>query len=162
MEWLWIILGAVLIGAGIIGCLLPILPGPPLSYLGILCLQLLEKPRFESGFLLIWAGIVLVVVVLDYIIPVYGTKRMGGSRRGVIGSLIGLLVGIFIFPPFGIIIGPALGALIGESIGGKEGKNPMKAAIGSFLGFMTGVFLKLLVSGFLTMYYITNLKIHNC
>jgi len=158
MEWLWIILGTVLIGAGIIGCLLPILPGPPLSYLGILCLQLLDKPRFESRFLLIWAGIVLVVVVLDYVIPVYGTKKMGGSRRGVLGSLIGLLAGIFLFPPFGIIIGPALGALIGESIGGREGKNPMKAAIGSFVGFMTGVFLKLLVSGFLTMYFITNLK----
>lgn len=139
---------------GLIGCLLPVLPGPPLSYIGLLFLQLLEVPPFSLKFMLIWLAITVVVVVLDYAVPAYGTKRYGGSKWGVWGSILGLIVGIFVFPPVGIIVGPIVGALAGEFYSGKNSKQAMRAAFGSFVGFLLGTFLKLVASSFMTYYFV--------
>lgn len=141
--------------AGFLGCLLPVLPGPPLSYAGLLLLQLTEPTPFTTKFMIIWAVIVIIVVALDYIIPVWGTKRFGGTRYGVIGTIIGLFVGLFIFPPFGIIIGPIVGALAGELYARKPYKEATKAAFGSFVGFLVTTLVKLVVSGILTYHYFT-------
>lgn len=90
--------------------------------------------------------IVVVVTVLDYLIPPLATRKMGGSRKGVIGSSLGIIAGLFIFPPWGIIVFPFIGALIGEMIEGKEQRSALRAATGSFLGFLSGVVLKLIVT----------------
>lgn len=142
---------------GLIGCLLPILPGPPISYLGLLLLQLMEVPPFSTQFMIIWLGIVVVVVVLDYLIPAFGTKKYGGSRWGVAGTVIGLVVGIFVFPPFGIIIGPIAGALIGEAMSGKTSQQAMRAAFGSFVGFLFGTLIKLIASSFMIYHFVAAL-----
>ena len=156
MDWLIIVGGVILILLGIAGCFLPVLPGPPLSYLAVLLLQLKSDPPFSVTFLITWGILAGAITLLDYVIPVYGTKRFGGSRYGIMGSITGLLLGIFFFPPFGIIIGPLIGALLGELYAGQKAKNAMRSAMGSFAGFLFGTFLKLIVSLMLTFYFFVN------
>lgn len=137
--------------------MLPILPGPPISYMGLLLLQLQEVAPFSTQFMIIWLGITVVVVVLDYLIPAFGTKRYGGSRWGIAGTMIGLVVGIFVFPPLGIIIGPIVGALVGEALSGKTSQEALRAAFGSFVGFLFGTLIKLVASSFMVYYFIDSL-----
>jgi uncharacterized protein YqgC (DUF456 family) len=157
MDYFLIGLGILLLIAGIMGCVLPALPGPPLSYLGLLALHFTEKYQFSLRFLIIWAVVVVVVSLVDYLVPVWGAKKFGASKRGIWGSIIGLLLGFFIFPPFGIIVGPFAGAVIGELTSGKKSGDAMYAGFGSFAGFMTGVLLKLIASGWMTWIFIKNL-----
>jgi len=138
---------------GILGCILPLLPGPPLNYAGLLLLHFTTRFQFSTDFLIFWAIITAIVYGLDIVIPVWGTKKFGGSKRGVWGSLIGLVAGIFFFPPFGIIIGPFLGAVIGELTAGKDSGAALKSGFGSFIGFITGTVLKLVASGIMTWYF---------
>lgn len=157
MDILLIVLGAIFIISGVLGCVLPIIPGPPLSYIGLLLLHFTERYQFSSKFLIIWAIITVVVYALDYLIPAWGTKKFGGSKRGVWGSIIGLVIGMFFFPPFGIIIGPFVGAVIGELTAGKESKAALKSGFGSFMGFLAGTLLKLIASGMMTWYFVKEL-----
>ncbi|KJF42138.1 DUF456 domain-containing protein [Draconibacterium sediminis] len=154
MDILLIVLGAVFIISGVLGCVLPIIPGPPLSYIGLLLLHFTERYQFSSKFLIIWAIITVVVYALDYLIPAWGTKKFGGSKRGVWGSIIGLVIGMFFFPPFGIIIGPFVGAVIGELTVGKDSGAALKSGFGSFMGFLAGTLLKLIASGMMTWYFV--------
>ena len=153
MDYLLIGLGIIFIISGILGCVLPVIPGPPLSYVGLLLLPFTERYQFSTKFLIIWAIITVLVYALDYVIPAWGTKKFGGSKRGVWGSIIGLIVGLFFFPPLGIIIGPFAGAVIGELSLGKDSGAALKSGFGSFLGFLTGTLLKLITSGMMTWYF---------
>ena len=132
---------------GLLGSFLPALPGPPLSWAGLLLLHLCKSVPMNWWLLGITLAIAILVVILDYIIPAAGTKRFGGSKAGVWGTTIGLLVALVfpIFGVFGIIIWPFIGALTGELINKAEHKQALKAAFGSFLGFLTGTFLKFLI-----------------
>lgn len=156
MDILWLVIAILLMIAGLIGCLLPFLPGPPLSYIGLLVMQLRSDAPFTTKFLWIWAAITVVVTVLDYVIPLYGTKRFGGTKYGIWGCTIGLVVGLFV-PPWGLIIGPFIGAFIGEVIGNTNSEHALKAAFGSFLGFLFGTLLKLIASAVMFYYLITAL-----
>lgn len=153
MDTLLIIAGIILMIAGIAGCALPVLPGPPLSYAGLLLLHFTEKFEFTGRFLLIWAVITIVVTLIDYLIPVWGARKFGAGRPGVWGSMIGLIAGLVFFPPVGIIAGPFLGAVVGELISGKNTSQAFKAGFGSFIGFLTGVMLKLIASGLMTWHF---------
>lgn len=151
MDVLLIVLGIICIIVGIIGSVLPVLPGVPLSYIGILLLHFTERIQFSTSFLLLWAGIVIAVQLLDYFIPIWGTKKFGGNKRGVWGCVIGMMVGFF-FGPWGIVLGPFIGAVVGELTGGKEIRAAIKAGFGSFVGFLLGIVSKLIVGGFLLYY----------
>ncbi|WP_340112744.1 DUF456 domain-containing protein [Maribellus mangrovi] len=157
MDYVLIGLGVIFIISGILGCVLPVIPGPPLSYIGLLLLHFTERYQFSSRFLILWAIATVVVYALDYIIPAWGTKRFGGSKRGVWGSVIGLVIGLFFFPPFGIIIGPFLGAVIGELTSGKDHGVAIKSGFGSFIGFLLGTLLKLITSGLMTWHFFKEL-----
>lgn len=152
MDWLWIILGIVLIIIGIIGSILPLLPGPPLAYFGLLIQQLRDPDPFSAKFLWIWAGIVVASLILDYIIPIWGTKKFGGTRYGVWGSALGFLLAFWL-GPWGIIIGPFIGAFAGEMIGGQDSRKSLRAAWGSFVGFLLGSLLKMIIC-FMLLYYV--------
>ena len=156
MDTFLIIIGLVCIITGIAGTLLPVLPGIPLSYLGILLLHFSEKIQFTSEFLIFWAIMVIIVSLFDFYIPIWGTKKFGGSKRGIWGCALGMVVGIFL-GPWGIILGPFAGAVIGELSSGKQSKAALKAGFGSFLGFILGVASKLIVGGFLLFYAIKEL-----
>ncbi len=167
MDWLFITLGILLILVGILGAVLPGLPGPPLSYAALLLLQFTKDPPFSTGFLVIMGIVMVIVTLLDYVVPIYGTKKFGGSKQGVRGSTIGLIVGIFILPllgivigPFGlvgIILGPFLGAYIGEKMTGKDSDTALRSAFGSFIGFLAGTFMKLAYSIVALVYFIIGL-----
>ena len=153
MEIILVILAFVLLIAGILGAVLPVLPGPPLSYIGLLLMQWSGYGGFSLSFLFVWAGITVFVTVLDYILPPLLTKKFGGSRLASVGSFIGLVAGIFFFPPWGMIAGPFLGAFIGELIQNRaNGARALVVALGAFLAFIVGAGAKLIVSG-LMIYY---------
>lgn len=154
MDWLWITLGVILTLIGIAGSLLPLLPGPPVAYLGLLLQQLKSDPPFTTKFLLIWAGIVIITLVLDYLIPIWGTKKFGGTKYGVWGCTLGFLAA-FWMGPWGVILGPLLGAFVGEMLAGQSSRKSSRAAMGSFVGFLLGSFLKLLVCFFM-LYHIVS------
>lgn len=148
MDILLLLLGFIFMLVGILGSILPVLPGPPLSWVGLLLLTLTRAVPDDWWFLGITGVVALVVFAMDYIIPAIGTKKFGGSKAGMIGTTIGLVVAI-IFPIlgiFGIIIWPFVGALIGELINKADQKTAVKAAFGSFIGFLTGTFLKFVVT----------------
>lgn len=147
MEIFWIITGTVFVITGILGCILPVIPGPPIAWLSLLLLQITERENrpFETQTIVLWGVVVVIVTVLDYIVPIWGTKKFGGSKYGTWGSTIGLIAGLF-FAPFGILIGPFAGAVVGELLAGKQSRAAFRAGFGSFIGFLTGVFLKLVVS----------------
>ncbi|SEL56004.1 hypothetical protein SAMN04488008_104197 [Maribacter orientalis] len=148
MDIFLLILGFILMLVGIIGSFLPILPGPPISWVGLLLLHSTSVIDMTWTFLGITLAIALLVFALDYIIPAIGTKKFGGTKAGVIGTTIGLIVALFfpILGPFGIIIWPFIGALVGELLNKADKKTATKAAFGSFLGFLTGTFMKFLVA----------------
>jgi uncharacterized protein len=142
-----------LILVGIIGCLVPVLPGPPLSYAGLLLLHVSRFAEFSKNLLLILAVVAIVVTILDYIVPIWGTRRFGGSKYGVRGATVGLIIGLFLGPA-GIILGPFIGAFVGELIFKDDVQYALKAGFGSLLGFLTGVGLKLAASFVITFYFI--------
>ncbi|AUC82582.1 DUF456 domain-containing protein [Lacinutrix sp. Bg11-31] len=146
MDIFLTILGFLFMIIGLIGSFLPILPGPPLSWVGLLLLYLTDAIPDNWTFLGITLVIALLVFALDYVIPAIGAKRFGGTRAGMIGTTIGLIVGILAPIPGGIIIGPFVGALIGELSNKADSQTALKAAFGSFLGFITGTFIKFIVA----------------
>ena len=157
MDYLIIALGIILLLIGFIGCIVPALPGPPISYGGLLLLLFLDgMNKYLDTPLLIWTGIAVVVVtVIDYVLPIWGTKKFGGTKAGVRGSTLGLIAGI-VFPIFGpltLIIAPFFGAMIAELIAGQDNKVAMKSAFGSFIGFISGTMLKLIVSGWIAIVF---------
>lgn len=146
MDLFLIVISLLFMIIGIIGSFLPILPGPLTSWVGLLILHFTSVVPMNRTFLIITFSIALVIWILDYIIPAMGTKRFGGSKAGIIGTSIGLIVGLIAPVPGGIVIGPFLGALIGELLNKSNFKNALKAAFGSFLGFITSTFIKFIVS----------------
>jgi len=162
----------LLLLAGLVGSVVPAIPGPPLAYIGLLLLQLSGYGGFSSAFLWLWAGITIAVTVMDNVLPAMMTKRFGGSRMAVIGSVAGIIVGMF-FVPIGLLAGPFLGAMAGELINsrvqarrneinstesaatdgdsGGRGK-ALKAAFGAFLAFIVGTGAKLII-GSMMIYY---------
>jgi len=152
-DYILLILSIILMILGIIGCLVPVLPGPPLSYLGLILLHFTKFADFSSAFLIVMAAIAVVVTILDYIVPVWGTKKFGGSKYGTRGAAVGLVIGLFLGPP-GIIIGPFIGAVVGELIFKDDMKYAIKAGFGSLLGFLTGIGLKLAASFIMTFYFV--------
>ncbi len=157
MDVLLIVIGVILLVLGIVGSFVPMLPGPPLSYLSLLLLQFTSYHPFTARFLVIWAVVTAAIVVVDYVVPAYGTRVFGGTKKGQWGAVIGVFAGIFFFPPIGIIVGPFLGALIGEMLAGKQSGDAFRAAFGSFLGFLAGTFMKLALSLIFVYYFIRGL-----
>jgi len=145
MDILLISIGFILMLVGILGSILPVLPGVPISWLGLLMIYLAPSIPFDWVFLTITFTLAALLYLLDYIIPAIGTKRFGGSRYGMIGATLGLLAGLF-FPPFGFIIGPFIGAFLGEFLNTKTRQNALRAAFGSFVGFLASVFMKLMAA----------------
>ena len=139
--------------AGLAGSVVPVLPGPPFSYVGLLLLQWSGYEGFSSGFLWLWAAITIFVIMADYFLPALMTRQFGGSRSATIGSILGLLAGLFFFPPAGLIIGPFLGALVGELIHNRtDSAKALKIAFGSFLAFILGAGTKLIITSVMMFY----------
>jgi uncharacterized protein YqgC (DUF456 family) len=148
-----VVLAFLLLAAGLLGAFLPVLPGPPLSYAGLLLLQWSGYAGFSTAFLLMWAFITAAVTMMDYFLPVFMTKQFGGSRAASMGAFLGIVAGIFFFFFLGMILGPFIGAFIGESIHNRIiGAKAFKAALGAFFAFIVGSGAKLIVSSIMLFY----------
>lgn len=152
-DYLLLILGIIFMIMGIIGCLVPVLPGPPISFLGLIFLHLSRFGQFSATTLITLGSIAAIVTILDYIVPVWGTRRFGGSKYGTRGATVGLIIGFFL-GPMGIILGPLIGAFVGEMLFKDDVAYAVKAGFGSLLGFMTGIGLKLAASFVITFYFV--------
>ena len=153
------ILGAICLLIGTVGCVVPVLPGVILAWCGLLSAYFSHYCDIPT-VLLVTTGITTAIIsVLDNMIPIYLTKKTGGSKAGMWGSTIGLIVGIFV-GPWGIVLGPFVGALAGELIhDNRDMKRAIKSASGAFLGFLLGTGLKLVLCGFLIWIFIESLKL---
>jgi len=150
MDIFLLIVAGILMVIGIIGCIVPGLPGTPIAYAGLWIAQATDRVDFGWQILLIWGIVTIVVSVLDYVVPAWGTKQFGGTKWGVWGSTIGVFAGLF-FGAAGVIIGPLAGAILGELIGGKKVEEALRAGWGSFIGIFFGTVLKLICCGLMTV-----------
>ena len=154
MDLILLIIGLLLCLIGIVGSFLPIIPGPVTSWLGILLLNLTSVVDFNLNFVLITLTVAISVGILDYLIPVLGVKKLGGTRSGQIGTTLGLIIALIILGPIGIIIGPFGGALLGEMSTKKSFQDSVKPAFGAFVGVVAGSVIKFLISlSFLFFYF---------
>jgi uncharacterized protein YqgC (DUF456 family) len=146
MNALLLTLGFCCMFIGIIGSFLPVLPGPPMSWTGLLLLYFTTAVPANYWILGITLLITIIISILEYVIPSRGTKRFGGSSYGIWGTNIGLIVGLLSPIPFGFLIGAFTGAFIGELLhDSKNHKRALKAATGSFIGFLASTFMQFLV-----------------
>ena len=146
MEIVLLILAFLCMLIGIIGCIVPGLPGTPVAYAGLWLAEATDRVDFSWQLLLIYGIATVVISVLDYVVPAWGTKHYGGSKWGVWGSTLGVFVGLF-FGAIGVILGPLVGAILGELLSGKQLSNALKAGWGSFIGLLFGTILKLVCCG---------------
>ena len=142
-----IIILAIVAGIfGIVGSIIPGLPGPPISWIGLLLLFIWGPEEMSWYTLIFWAVVTIVVTVLDYIVPMYFTKVTGGTKYAERGAMVGLILGMF-YSPIGMILGCFIGALLSEWYYNRKGFwQAFKAAIGSFIGFLAGTGMKLIAS----------------
>lgn len=157
METLTVIFASILILTGIAGCFLPVLPGPPVSYAGYFLLIFVSGSTITAQSLIIWGLIAVGIAVLDNFLPYLATRRKGASKAGKAGSILGLIIGFFILGPVGMIILPFFGTLIGEIIDGKEFNSAFNISLANFIGFLTGIIVKLAVSLIITIKFIIEL-----
>ncbi len=141
------ILSLIIIGVGVLGTFLPVLPGVALSFGGLLLYKFLANPLFSWVYIAIFGVLVLASTLLNYLIPMKITRKYGGSRYGSIGGLLGTFAGIFFIPiPFGFLIGMILGVFAGELLHDKTDKQKaLNATKGALMGFLYGTGFNLLV-----------------
>ena len=154
MEYILILSGIICVILGIIGCILPIIPGIPLSYTALILLQLAkEKPVFSQSVLITFAVLTIIVSLIDYFLPLLGAKLYGISRSGIWGTIIGMILGIIFFPPWGMVLGMFIGAILGELKAGKENSAALKAGLITFIGSVTSIFITLSLSVVMAFYF---------
>jgi uncharacterized protein YqgC (DUF456 family) len=161
LEYFLLFFSALLLIIGLLGSVLPVLPGPPISWLGLLLLYLTSAVTFNP--MMVWGTLALAVIItiFDYFIPAQGTKWFGGSSYGIWGTNIGLFIGFFSPIPLGFIIGPFIGAFIGEMLyDAKNVNRAFKAAFGAFVGFLASTFLKVVVCLFFIGVYVMEVIAH--
>ncbi|MCC8187628.1 MAG: DUF456 domain-containing protein [Bacteroides sp.] len=154
MDILLMILCGVCLLLGLVGCLLPILPGPPFAYIGMVFLYFTTPPPFTVWQLTGWLALVVLVQIVDYFIPIWGARRLGGSSWAVRGSIAGTIAGLFVFPPWGLLLGPLVGATAGELLGGRGLKHSIRAGLGVFVGFIAGTVCKFMLCGWFIYLYL--------
>ena len=155
MEIALIILGVLCALIGFVGCIFPVIPGPPLSFLALILLSLAKDwEPFSSTFLLIMGGLGVLVTILDYVVPVVGAKKYGASKWGIWISMIGMLIGVLFFPPWGMLFGAFVGALAGELLAGKKGRKSLQAAWGVFVGNVVSIGFKLAYCGAVIFFFV--------
>lgn len=142
MDVVLMIMSFLLMIIGLLGCILPALPGPPISYVGFLVLHFTDDVQFSNTEIFILLFLVIIVQVLDYFIPILGSKYTGGTKWGNWGAFIGSVLGLF-FMPWGLLLGPFIGAFIGEILGNSDFKVAIKSGSGALLGFLLGTVMKI-------------------
>ncbi|MCU0344617.1 MAG: DUF456 domain-containing protein [Ignavibacterium sp.] len=116
-------------------------------------LKLVIPDSISWRVILIFGVITLAVTILDYLLPIWGAKIYKASQYGIWGSVIGMIIGIFFFPPLGMIVGILIGAVLGELFAGKESSSAVKIGIVTFIASIIMIVTKLIISGIMTFYF---------
>lgn len=154
MRYLPLVLASLLFLVGILGTVLPVLPGAILIYGGMLLYGYMTKfATLTTNFFVLQAVALLLVFLIDFLATAVGTKRYGGSRVASFGAAIGTLIGIFFFPPLGIVIGPFVGAVLAELLNGKETNHALRVGFGTLIGLLGGTILKLVIEAGMIIYF---------
>lgn len=155
METIGLILSMLLVLTGFLGSILPILPGPPLSFIGLLLYALLQNfsPPLTLPLMIVLLIVTIGVTIIDYLLPLISAKRYGTSKWGILGAVGGMIIGTF-FSPFGLILGAFMGALLVEWFVSRNDRQALKAGLGIMVGTILGIGLKLGVSGIMAYYLI--------
>jgi uncharacterized protein YqgC (DUF456 family) len=155
LEGMTIVIGSILMLLGLAGSILPILPGPPFSFMGLFLLALLKhfSPPLTPVLVVLLAIVTILSIAMDYIIPLLGAKRYGASKWGVWGSVLGMAIGIF-GSPFAMLAGAFIGAVLAEWLVGKRKGEALRAGWGVVMGTLFATVLRLGVSGMMTYYYV--------
>ena len=148
------IVGIILCLVGIVGSFIPIVPGPISSWFGLLILNFTKAVEFNYQFIALTFIIAVIISVLDYLVPIIGVKKLGGSRGGLIGASIGLVTALIILGPTGLLIGPFIGAISGEMINKKNFTESLKPALGSLIGILIGSGIKFCLSLIYLFFYL--------
>jgi len=155
---IWLIVGAVLVVLGIVGSIIPALPGPTLSFIALLILYLVKGSTVFSTTMLIFFAITMIILVfLDYLAPIVGAKFFDATKNGIVGAVISGFLGVVFFPPLGIFLGPFVGAVIGEMMGGKKLEESLRAGLGIFLGSVSVIVLQVIFSTLVAIYFFVKL-----
>lgn len=162
MNVFLIIAAVLLVLFGLVGSIVPGISGPPFSFLGLVALAFVDGIHHSIAFWIVMGIVGLMVFLLDYIAPIWGTKKLGGTKAGVRGSMIGMVLGLLLtlFFPVGfiaVLLGPFLGAYIGERNAGTDDHKALKSAFGSFVGFLVGTGLKVIYACVCIFYIIWDL-----
>jgi uncharacterized protein YqgC (DUF456 family) len=149
------IFGLLVALAGLVGCIVPFIPGPPLSFFALILLSYAKNwEPFSATFLIVMACLTVLVALSDYVVPAGGAKKYGATKYGVWGSFIGMFIGIFFLAPWGMLVGAILGAFLGELMSGKESGHAFRASWGVFVGTILVVGLRLTLSGVILFFYV--------
>lgn len=141
-----IILCALLMLAGLVGAFVPVLPGVPLAWAGLLIYAWVTGfERISILVVVIFFIVMVITVALDLLAPMLGAKKYRASKFGIIGAFLGFVVGIIFLGPPGIIIGPLAGAFLGELIAVRKPKQALGSALGTLVGFLVGALFKVIV-----------------
>jgi len=159
MDIFLLTISFIIMIVGIIGSVIPVLPGPLSSWLGLFIFSNISKVEVSNNLLFITLIVALIIFILDYILPIYTSKKFGASKYGIIGASVGTVIGLF-FPPLGIVFGSIIGAISGEMLLNKNIKKSINAATGVFLGLLVSGFTKTLISLVFFVIYI-NLFLNN-
>jgi uncharacterized protein YqgC (DUF456 family) len=157
MDILLVVAGLILCIVGLVGSFLPILPGPISSWSGLFLLNFSGYVNLENKFLIITFLIAISISILDYLIPILGVKKLGGTKGGQIGASLGVIIGLFFLGPLGLIAGPFIGSLTGEFISKKNLRDSIYPALGSLIGTLAGTIIKFFVSMIFTIYFLYKL-----
>jgi len=143
-EITYLSLAFILCIVGILGCIIPGLPGTPLNYAALLLVQW-RLNTIQSSTLIIYGILTIVVLVIDYVLPIWFAKKFGATKQGIWGSIIGMLIGFF-FTPIGMILGMLIGAIVGDMIAGRTSGEATRSGLATFFGTLLSLGLKLAVS----------------
>jgi uncharacterized protein len=155
MDTVLIITAIILSILGIIGSVLPALPGHPLNYMAMWCVQWVYH-SFSTTTLIVFGVLTVVLIILEYVLPIWWAKKFGATREGIIGSAIGMVLGFF-FTPIGMILGTLVGAIIGDMIAGRTTGEATRSGIATVFGTFLTIGLKLLLAGLMTSFVIYEL-----
>jgi len=139
--------------AGLAGCIIPMLPGPPISYAAMLLAACMTDSSLTGISLVTFLLVTIAVTAADYFLPAWLARRFGGSHAGITGATLGMVAGFFILPPMGIVLCPFIGAVIGELLVDREDTaRAFRVGFGAFLSFIVGTGIKLAASAAMLAY----------
>ena len=155
MEEIIYILSFLLLVVGLIGSFVPVIPGPLISFIGIVLTFSFTSLPIGSNMMWILGILMAIAMVGDYLVQILGVKKLGGGKKAIRGTIIGSLLGMFV-PPIGILFGALIGAFMGAKMELGSNRQSIKVALGAFIGFLIGTGVKLIYSGYV-LYIFTEL-----